>query len=285
VSSRIGAYILPGDPIWLRKSLAAYYGVLSDLVVAVPENNEGWNGHQLPVEQVRRIVSEVDSRGIAREIRGRWTNRAEPMRADTAQRQAALDALAGTCDWVLQIDNDEFVPNLSSLLGAISYAETVEAMGIEWPMRVLYRRTSRSVLEVVGPEGQGRYDYPGSVVARPDAVLTDARRVEGDIVRATVRGDTTSLQVTRPPRTGEMRWDALSHNDAIIHNSWARSPSEVWRKTRSWGHADGLKGVMYYATRWYPSPLTWRIARDIHPFARGLWPRLARRPLSEEYVD
>jgi hypothetical protein len=137
-------------------------------------------------------------------------------------------------------------------------------------------------MEVVARDGAPRYDYPGSVAVRPGVELLDGRRAAGESLRAVVVGDHSSLQIMRPAVAGEHRWIALEHDDAILHNSWARSPHEIRQKIHSWGHANGLRGEFYYWFRWYPSPLTWRLLRDLHPFARGLWPRLGRSAATDE---
>ena len=190
---RLGAYVLPGDTVWLEKTLTRTYPLLDALVVPVPADGVGWNGHPIPVEAALAIIRRVDTRGILSIVDGRWVEPTEPMRGETAQRQAAIDALAGTVDWVLQLD-----------------------------------------------------------------------------------GDRSSLQIARPAEAGEHRWEGLRHEEAVIHNSWARSPHEIRQKVRSWGHANDVGGGRYYWLRWYPSPVTWRYARNLHPFARGLWPRLSR---------
>mgnify|MGYP001075184516 CR=1 FL=1 len=274
---RIGAYILAGDPVWLASTLRQYYSLLDDLVVAVPDDARGWSGAPIPVDDVRRIVREVDTRGIAREIRGSWVDADEPIRADTAQRQAALDAVGDGVDWVLQIDNDEFLPDLEALSRALDEAQRLGLHAVEWPMRVLYRRTRSAVYEVVGRSREPRYDYPGPIAIRPGARLIDARRAVGPFLRAAVSGDVSSLQLSRPAADGETRWYGLRHEDAIVHNSWARRPADIRRKIRTWGHARGWRDAVYYTLVWLPVPVTWRAARDIHPFARGLWPRLQRR--------
>lgn len=285
VQRRLGAYILPGDTVWLAKTLEAYYPLLDELVVPVPTDGIGWAGRPIPVAEVLAIVRAVDHRRILRIVEGSWTDTAQPMREETAQRQAALDELAGRVDWVLQIDNDEFLPDAGALARAMDAADVSRLSAIEWPMRVLFRRTKRWVFEVVGEGSESRFDYPGSIAVRPDVRLADARRVDGPLLRAVVVGDDASLQIRRPAAAGELRWAELSPSDAIVHNSWARTPPAVWQKTRSWGHADGLRSVAYFVLRWMPAPVTWRFARDLHPFARGLWPRLARRAPSPELTD
>jgi hypothetical protein len=282
---KLGAYLLPGDVVWLAKSLTQYYPLLSDLVVVVPASHRGWTGAELPVDEALAIIRSVDRRSIMRVVTGEWMNPAEPMLAETLQRQAGLDALRGSVDWVLQIDNDEFLPRIETLGPVIDEAEHRGITAIDWPMRVLYRRTSRAVFEIVSDDGQPSYEYPGPIAVRPDVTLDYARRAQGDFLRPTVHGDRESLQVNRESEAGEHRADLLTPDDAIVHNSWARSPEAMRRKLRSWGHARDSRFGAYYWLRWWPTPATWRLQRNLHPFASGLWPRLARRPLTEELTD
>lgn len=272
---RVGAYILPGDPVWLATSMTRYYDVLDDLVVVAPRQGLGWTGRPLPVQECLDIVSQHDPRQLLRVVWGDWQDTDQPMHAETAQRQAALDALRGRVDWVLQIDNDEVLPSIEALLAAIRAAEERHLSAVEWPMRVLYRRVTKGrYLEVVD-RGGSRYDYPGPVAVRPDVELLDARRCAGPFLRPVVRGDDRSLQVRHPLAAGEVREERLAEDEAIVHNSWARSPAGIRQKLSSWGHASGRRGDLYYLTRWWPAPLTWRLMRDFHPFSRGLWPRLS----------
>ncbi|NTV38991.1 MAG: hypothetical protein HGA51_03405 [Demequinaceae bacterium] len=285
MTRRIGAYVLPGDTVWLQRSLGQYYPILDALVVPVPQDGRGWTGVPIPVGEALELIRAVDTRGIMRTIPGSWTDRVDPMRADTAQRQAAVDALAGEVDWVLQIDNDEYLPRPESLHRALDEAERQGIDAVEWPMRVLYRRTRKRVLEVVSVDGQPHYDYPGPIAVRSGARLRDARRSEGGFLRLVVRGDHRSLQVARPLETGELRVEFLDHEDAILHNSWAREPAATRQKLASWGHSTGAGFNSYYWFRWWPSPLLWRVQRDLHPFARELWPALRSRANRGELSD
>lgn len=285
MTSLLGAYLLPGDPVWLRSSLARYYDLLDDLVVVVPVPATGWTGRSLPVDECLEIIAEVDARGIARRVTGHWEDRDEPMRADTAQRQAGLDALAGHVDWVLQIDNDEVLPDPGVIMRVIESAGP-GVLGIELPLRVLYRRLGpRSFAAVSGASGRAVVEYPGSNVVRPTATLVDARRPAGQIVRHVVRGDTESLQVRQSSDPLVTRVEDLDPSEVILHNSWGRSAQEILRKTRSWGHASGVRGFLYVVTRWWVARWLWRWQRNLHPFADGLWPRLGRVTVAQDLLD
>jgi hypothetical protein len=282
---RIGAYVLPGDTVWLQRTVGQYYAMLDDLVVPVPEDGLGWTGVPIPVDEALAMIREIDARGIMRVIYGTWTDRADPMRADTAQRQAAVDALSSEVDWIVQLDNDEYLPRAELLHAAINEAERQGIDAVEWPMRVLYRRTRTRVFEVVTRRGSPSYDYPAPILVKAGARLRDARRATGDFLRLVVRGDAESLQVSRALDPGEHRVDFLGHEDAIVHNSWARDPAATRQKMASWGHSTGSRFNSYYWFRWWPSPILWRVQRDLHPFAHGLWPALRPQPNIGDLAD
>lgn len=278
MAPRIGAYVLTGDPVWLRSSLSRYYDHLNDLVVLIPEDGVGWAGRPIPVQECLDAVGALDTRGIARAVRGRWTSPHAPLTAETAQRQAGVDALSGV-DWILQVDNDELLPDVSSLLGTLA-AQGPDVVAVEWPMRVLYRSLGAGRwAAVVSAQGLPVVEYPGPVAVRAGTLLGQARRpAQGRVLRMVVRGDDRSLQVRRPAEPDELRDDSLTLDDAIWHNSWGRTTGEVWRKTRTWGHAAGWRGARYFVLRWLPSRWLWRWTKNFHFFADGLWPAL--RPVT-----
>jgi hypothetical protein len=283
---RLGAYLLPGDPTWLRSSLSRYYDLLDDLVIPVPNGHRSWTGEPLPVEACLSAIHEIDSRGIMRIITGAWVEPKHPLEAEKAQRQAAMTELAGM-DWVLQIDNDEILPDVEALLEHLRLAETKGLPAVEWPMRVLFRRLrSGKYLEVVGPSGRPRFDYPGPIAIRPDQRPVEARRTHGPFLRPVVGGDRESLQVARPAEALEARVETLQPHHVILHNSWARPPSAVWRKVRSSGHYEGLRTLSYYWAIWRLAPLTWRRLRNFHLIYGPLWPRLAvlNEPAAESLI-
>ena len=283
---RLGAYILPGDPVWMRSSLRRYYDLLDDLVVPVPRDGTGWTGRKIPVDDCLGIVAELDRRRIARYHYGQWTNRVEPMKADTTQRQTGVDLLNDSVDWILQLDNDEVLPDPAALLRWLTLPVMEGIVGIEWPMRVLLRSLGEGCfLEVAGPDGGPVYEYPGSVLVRAGTRLIDARRHEGKVLRLVVEGDRYSLQNTQPSGGSETRQGGLSPELAIMHNSWGRNPMSIWRKTRTWGHANGVRGAAYFLGTWLPLPLTWRRTRNLHPFADNLWPAVRRTVVPDGLLD
>lgn len=272
----IHAYVLAADPTWLTSSVSRYYDLVDRIVVSYDSAGRGWSGAPIDAEQSIRKMRALDRDRKAVYVPGTFSDASRSaMDNDTEQRREALAVAGEGAKWVLQLDTDEVLPRPAALFDVLDTAARDGQEGVEWPMRVLYRRRKRDYLEVVDREKLPRYEYPGPVAVRPTAGLVEARRIEGPFLRCVVEDDLRSLQLQRSPGPGETRLAGLPHDAAILHNSWARNPEVVRKKVRSWGHNRGWRSEAYYWTKWYSAPLTWRLMRDFHPFSRGLWPRLA----------
>ncbi len=279
---KIGAYVLASDPTWLRSSLARYYHLLDLLVVSASTTSTGWTGKPIAVRDCTEVIESLDVRKISTVVYGDFHSPKKPMEADTLQRQHAIDALNALdphLDWVLQIDTDEVIPSAERLLQLLSLADERGVDAVEWPMRVFYRRLRDGrYLQVVNADGSDHFEYPGPIAIRARSRVTEARQTAQSFLRPLVEGDDQSLQIARPAGPQESRETCLAGDDAILHNSWARTRTDVRRKISSWGHNQGLQSVRYYYLTWLPAPVLWRQMRDLHPFASGLWPRLLPYP-------
>jgi hypothetical protein len=278
---RLHAYVLAADPTWVVRSISAYYGHVARLVVSYDPSGRGWTGAPVAsaavLARIRRL--DVDDKVVL--LPGEWRCATDPMRADTAQRQAALDAAGEDADWVLQIDTDEVLPRPEALLGVLT-AASPEVGSVLWPMRVLFRRIGPGrFLEVCAADGSPQYDYPGPVAVRAGTRLAHSRRPGPEVASLllVVAGDTASPTVAQKSGPAETRAD-LAAEDAIVHNSWARSFPVVWAKTASWGHSQGWGSRLYVLSRWWPAPLLWRVQRNLHPIQGSWWPRVRPVQLS-----
>ena len=276
---RIKAYVLAADPTWLERSVGAYYPFVDEIVVSYDRSSRGWTGAPVPVEECLTRLRVLDGDGKMRFCPGDFSSPVQdPMENDTLQRGVALQLASQEADWVLQLDTDEWLPEPNALLDAIVSAENLGVGGVEWPMRVLYRRlgTARA-LEVCAPDGEDHFEYIAPVAVRAGSRLRHSRRTGASILRAVVRGDSRSLQLKRPLEVGEVREERLRPEEAIIHNSWARSPTELMRKLASWSHS-GPGAWRHFLLHWLPSTLLWRQQRNVHPLFGPVWPALRECP-------
>jgi hypothetical protein len=272
---RIKAYVLAADPTWIEASVGAYYNFVDEIVVSYDRSSRGWTGAPIPVEECLTRLKVMDGDKKMRFVPGDFSAPVkDPMENDTLQRNVAIRLASQKADWVLQLDTDEFIPRPEALFDAVSRADSLGVPGIEWPMRVLYRRIKSGLaLEVCAPDGCDHFEYIAPVLVRAGSVLEHSRRTGAGFLRAVVRGDSRSLQLGRPLETGEVRVACLDATDAILHNSWARHPGDLVRKLASWSHS-GWGAWIHFVLRWLPSPALWRHQRNIHPFFGPVWPAL-----------
>jgi len=272
---RINAYILAADPAWIEESVLSYYDIVDEILVSHDRNSRGWTGAPIAAQDCLDRLRAIDRDKKMRFVAGDYSRPDfRPMENDTYQRQCAL-AEVGDADWVLQIDTDEVLPNPAALVGMLRQAEALDISTVEWPMRVLFHTLKNGqYLEVCAADFSDCFEYPGPIAVRPGVTFVDARRTSGPFLRPVVAGDLQSLQVRRSPEPNEHRVELHNNKDAILHRSWARSAASVHSKIASWGHNEGLRSWLFYYLRWKPAPYLWRVTRDFHPFARGLWPAL-----------
>jgi hypothetical protein len=283
---KLAAYILAADPTWLEISLTSYYSFVDEIVVSCDEHLRGWAGLPVPIEKCLEKVHALDVYCKCRSFIGDFFNPYRlPIENDTFQRQSCLDVLSRSYDWILQIDTDEALPDFQALIEKLEWADHYGLSAVEWPMRVLYRHMhDHSYLEVCGEIGEYHYEYPGAIAVKPGARLRDARRVSGAFLRPVVVDDHTGLQISRPPDLGENRLAALSAQEAIIHNSWGRSPANLYRKLMNWGHSSSSKKWKLHYLRWYLAPLYWPAMHDFHPLSPALWPALKKSQIPSSFT-
>ena len=278
---RIKAYVLAADPTWLERSVGAYYPFVDEIVVSYDRSSRGWTGAPVPVEECLTRLSVLDGDRKMRFVPGDFSSAVkDPMENDTLQRGVALQLASESADWVLQLDTDEWLPEPYALLECIESASVLGVGGVDWPMRVLYRRLgTEGALEVCAPDGEDHFEYIAPVAVRAGSRLLHSRRTGGSILRAVVRGDSRSIQLKRPLEAGEVREQRLSPNEAILHNSWARSPVELMRKLASWSHS-GASAWRHFLLHWLPSTVMWRHQRNVHPLFGSVWPALRVCPFA-----
>jgi hypothetical protein len=273
----LNAYVLAADPTWLRSSIARYYEHVDRIVVSYDSSGLGWTGTPIAVDACLGILREIDRDEKMTFLPGNFVDSGAPREVEVRQRQSALDAASEGADWVLQIDTDELLPRVSSLYPVLNQAMDAGIGAVEWPMRVLYRRLGRArYAEVAEEDGSVHVEYPGPIAVRSGTTLADGRRGVGAFVRPSPVAGAGGLQLDRQPTDDELRLSAaVELADVIVHNSWARPASVVSAKLSSSSHNQGLRSTLYYLTTWLPARYTWRTLRNLHPFARALWPRLA----------
>ena len=131
---RVRAYVLTGDPDYLAASMRSYYQLVDRIFLSADEADLSWSGRPLDVDLCLTKAKTADPDGKLVVQRGSFSDPiSHAMECETRQRQEALDAASDGCDWVVQLDNDEVVPDLEVLETQLLVAEARGVTGVAPP--------------------------------------------------------------------------------------------------------------------------------------------------------
>jgi hypothetical protein len=251
---RTNAYVLAADPAFLAASVRSYYDAVDRIVVSYDEKHLSWSGRPIPVEICLTELRTVDSKGKLDLRPGDYSHPGlHAMECETRQRRAALESASEEADWVLQLDNDEIIPNLSVFIEMVSRADAGSATGLDFPSRWIYARTRGGrFLEACTRWWRTAAGYPGPLAVRAGAFLKHARQCEGPLFRVDFRERNTD-----PWRGPGAQVHATVPVDAgVLHFSWVRTVEEMMLKAQISGHRE--------AVDWRSEIRQWR-RRQRHP--------------------
>jgi hypothetical protein len=274
------AYILLGDPAFLRPSVASYYRHVDRIVVSFDRDGRSWTGTDLPTEECLALIRAIDVDGKCDFRPGSFSGDGEePLERETAQRRKALEEASDGADWVLQLDTDEVIPRAETILSCLDRADARGAGALEYPARWLYTRVRQGrFLESCSRAWTATSSYPGPLAVRAGTELHHARQTSAPVYRADVRAWNTDP--ARPKNA--IVHEVVPLDAAVLHYSWVRSAADIARKVGWSGHAPTLRASGEYE-RWERAtrhPL--RTAASA-PFARrGRRYRLTSAP---DYLD
>lgn len=276
---RLNAYVLAGDPAWITQSIASYYDHVSRIVVSYDQSGRSWSGAPLSVDESLRRIAAADPQGKVVLLPGHHVRSADqhPLELETVQRQLALDTASEGADWVLQLDTDEIVPSMSTVLNHLEAAESRGATAIEFPARAFYARTRNgSFLEHCARWWTIQAGYPGPILVAAGTQLTHARQA----ARAPLYRVDISAWNSDPAHGRSSRVHAVvPREQAILHLSWVRTEEQMQEKSVVSGHA-GARDWELELKRWRQRAAHPRRTVVMTPFARSQSARfrLARLP-------
>jgi hypothetical protein len=233
---RINAYVLAGDPWWVEESIRSYYPIVDRIVVSYDASGRSWSGGPLAVEESLEHIRAVDSDSKCVFAPGEYARPGQfILDVEHAQRQAAFDHASEGADWVLQIDTDEVVGDLTTFSSCLEEADVAHAGGLEYPARYLYARTRSGLfLERSTRAWRTEASYPGPVAVRARSRLAHLRQADVSLYRVDFRRRNTDPAHPRDAVVDRVVPVAAG----IRHYSWVRSVDYMRRKAAWSGHSD-----------------------------------------------
>jgi hypothetical protein len=252
----LNAYVLAGDPAWIEQSIGSYYEHVSRIVVSYDESGRSWSGAPLSVDESLRRIAAVDPDGKVVLLPGDHvgTNGEHPLIAETRQRQRALDVAAEDADWVLQLDTDEIVPSMDTVLSHAEAAASRGAKALDFPSRTFYARARNGrFLEYSTRWWATQTGFPGPIAVAANTRLTHARQAaDAPLYRVDISPWNRDPAHGRGARVHAV----VPREQAILHLSWVRTEQQMREKSVVSGHAG--------ARDWTTELHHWR-RRSAHP--------------------
>ncbi len=265
--TRLGAYLLLGDPAYLEQCIHSLYAIAERIVVVFDEDGLSWTKRSLPIEHCLSVVKRLDTGGKVSWLPGNFHDTGlAPLEAETLERNAGIAELGRTVDWVVQIDTDEVLGNPARFVASIGRADAAGRSALDYPARWLYGHVGgRTYLERCRRAWGISAGYPGPVAVRAGTTLRLARQCDVPIWRVDFRPRNTDP--FHPPDVPVD--ETVDPSDAIWHFSWVRSEEEMRAKSTSSGHVDDLD--------WGKEIDRW-LVRCRHPHLTTLLTPLRRSP-------
>lgn len=236
---KISAYILLGDPRWLRESVRSYYPWVDRIVAIGDHESRAWDGSDLPVEECLTILNEIDREGKIEVLLNDLVRPRVPrMLLDTEARRAALAHLQDS-DWVLQIDTDEILTEPGTFMSLLEKADKQSHVAaFDYPSRWFLGRAKTPwpglwLLESSDALHRIRAHYPGPLAVRPTAHLNYSRRATCNYFRVDLAPRNTYHEYT---------WSHPVHavvrpREAVMHLSWVERSGTDNKQPAQHGHA------------------------------------------------
>jgi hypothetical protein len=245
----VSAYVLLGDPSWLPLAVESWYPAVDRIVASYDQDGRSWSGGDISsgIDRCLGLLDDLDVDGKVEAVPGDFVAPDDDLLgAETAHRQAALDAAAGgdRDRWVLQLDCDEVVPDLAALIGQIHRSDADHLDALWYPARWLYTHIrGRWYTEMVTRRLHRWEAFPGPVAVRGGTRLTLTRQTEAS---------------ARQLHFGDGRGDTVTLDQAILHFSMVRSVEVMeWKSTIS-AHARNLdwdrRLALWHQARRHPLP-------------------------------
>jgi hypothetical protein len=260
---RIHAYVLVSELPWLKQSVQSYYDYVDKIVVSYDSSSLSWTKRPLELSGSLALLKEIDTSNKMVFVFDNFHESAIPLENETAQRRFSLNIAAQDADWVLQLDTDELITNMSTVVSKLKLADSVGASELWYPSLWVYNQTKYFNLVHCNRLFRPLAGYPGPIAVKGSANIICARQTDSRS-NSYVVGEKSMCPIVSshgvdPDVTG---------SDWILHMSWVRESTFFDEKARNNGHA--------YEFDWMKCKQQWQFAARfpllhclLAPFIKG----------------
>jgi hypothetical protein len=232
----------------LEYSLPLVYDASDEICLSIDVNRTSWSGlrYSFDEEGFRELVSRIDKGKKIRLLEENFYDKSlSPMQNEVRQRNR-MAAFLGEGGWHIQLDCDEYFVDYK---GFIKYLEQLpkartSRVNVCCAWIVLYKKTENGFL-YVNPERKDNLYFIQVASRHPN--------------------------YEHGRRNGDFNICAPFY---LVHQSWARSSSEILEKVENWGHSNEFDSKSYFDKWNIIDENNYAEVRNFHPTEPELFPSL-----------
>jgi len=236
-------FLVSYDYEFIKLALPRVYDHVSEIFFAVDVEGVTWSGESfLIADEFWKWLKAFDIENKIAIYRDQfYVPGMSAMECETRERNMLAKQM-GTADWYIQIDSDEYF---------IDFGFFVEKL----------RR--------LRPEG------PTTVTCR---VLTLFKELSEGFLFIDESEETLNFATNSPiylvARNNAPEYTYIHWNDLVLHQSWARSADDIYKKLNNWGHKNDFNVTSFYKLWDAIDKDNYYVLHHFHPLNPVLWPKL-----------
>jgi hypothetical protein len=242
----------------LRYSIPPVYKEADIICLSIDHNRKSWSGeaYEWNEEEFRKMIADLDTSKKIRIYEDDFCIPGlEPIENDTRQRNKMAEFLGIEDGWHLQIDSDEYFINFKSFVHFLKSFNSKRKVNIRCPLINLYKFLPEGVLWVK-PHSFDQIEYATIATKYPHY---ESARING--------------------------YFNILTDFPVLHQSWARSENQLWRKLNSWGHSTHFDVNKYYQQWQNADCKNYKSYKNIHYLRKEAWPGLELQPNMKSIAD
>lgn len=235
----IVGFLVAYDYSLLKYSLPLAYNAVDTIVLSIDADRLTWAGDSFDFdEDFRNWVTIFDKGGkVVWKEDKYYVASNSPMENETRQRNMMFTGIE-SYDWYVQLDADEYFIDFTGFCNWLKALNAPEGISVAVKLKTIFKQEAQHWY-LIG----GRMERVAIAVRYPQYSV--ARQVEGN--------------------------EVIEAPFAILHQSWARTETEVLQKLQNWGHRDDLDAKAFISLWRKCDVKTHKTYRYFHPLHPSLW--------------
>ncbi|MDR0830522.1 MAG: hypothetical protein LBN95_10510 [Prevotellaceae bacterium] len=231
----------------IKKSLPLIYQYADKIVLAVDKDGKTWAGNNIDIPTIFfEWIKDYDTDSKIEIYRDSFYQEGfTAPELDTRERNM-LGKYMGEGGWFIQLDADEYFIDFKHFVDFLHHIdkENPKIVTVEMAWITLYKQVSTGFFIVKG-------NSPEQPIA--------TKNPNYDYIRYPVNYS---------------MYNSILYNHRIVHESFARSEEDLWKKISNWGHKDDFNTKSYFKMWQAIDENNYKIFHNIHPLFPHTWGHL-----------